>query len=118
MINSIKDLREENKDMFSSINEAIKLMLAIATNMSCVVENDIGKEGSKDNLKNYSQEHHEGNALDPWILALEQRGTMILGENREKENKEQEAYRSRKEASIASNYGNKRAIVYMRVEKL
>ncbi|GKA55971.1 hypothetical protein Tco_0755043 [Tanacetum coccineum] len=51
MINSIKDLREENKDMFSSNNEAIKLMLAVATNMSCVIENDIGKEGSKDNLK-------------------------------------------------------------------
>ncbi|GJT70004.1 hypothetical protein Tco_1029290 [Tanacetum coccineum] len=51
MINSIKDLREENRDMFSSINEAIKLMLDVATNMSCVVENDIGKEGSKDNLK-------------------------------------------------------------------
>ncbi|GJV28749.1 hypothetical protein Tco_1385197 [Tanacetum coccineum] len=51
MINSIKDLREENRDMFSSINEAIKLMLAVATNMSCVVENNIGKEESKDNLK-------------------------------------------------------------------
>ncbi|GKB59745.1 hypothetical protein Tco_0915931 [Tanacetum coccineum] len=45
------NLREENKDMFSSINEAIKLMLVVATNMSCVVENDIGKEESKDNLK-------------------------------------------------------------------
>ncbi|GJU27073.1 hypothetical protein Tco_1165694 [Tanacetum coccineum] len=52
MINSIKDLREENRDMFSSINEAVKLMLVVATNMSCVIENDIGKEGSKDNLKN------------------------------------------------------------------
>ncbi|GKB22873.1 retrotransposon protein [Tanacetum coccineum] len=51
MINLIKDLREENRDMISSINEAIKLMLAITTNMSCVVENDIGKEESKDNLK-------------------------------------------------------------------
>ncbi|GJW70897.1 synaptobrevin, longin-like domain protein [Tanacetum coccineum] len=28
VINSIKDLKEENKDMISSINEAIKLMLA------------------------------------------------------------------------------------------
>ncbi|GJU93652.1 hypothetical protein Tco_1318408 [Tanacetum coccineum] len=51
MINSIKDLKEENKDMFSSINEAIKLMLAVATNMSCDVENDVGKEEFKDNLK-------------------------------------------------------------------
>ncbi|GJZ70014.1 hypothetical protein Tco_1169196 [Tanacetum coccineum] len=51
MINSIKDLREENRDIFSSINEAIKLMLAVATNMSCVVENNIGKEELKDNLK-------------------------------------------------------------------
>nr|GEU79717.1 hypothetical protein CTI12_AA382530 [Tanacetum cinerariifolium] len=51
MINSIKDLREENRDMLSSINEAIKIMLAVATNMSCVNENDIRKEESKDNLK-------------------------------------------------------------------
>ncbi|GKE46582.1 hypothetical protein Tco_1477840 [Tanacetum coccineum] len=50
MINSIKDLREENRDMLSSINKAIKLMLAIATNMSRVVENDIGKEESNDKL--------------------------------------------------------------------
>ncbi|GJV05174.1 hypothetical protein Tco_1338743 [Tanacetum coccineum] len=53
MINLIKDLREENRDMFSSINEAIKFMLAVATSMSCVIKNDIGKEGLKDNLKNY-----------------------------------------------------------------
>ncbi|GJY04728.1 hypothetical protein Tco_0370668 [Tanacetum coccineum] len=39
------------KDMFSSINETIKRMLSVAINMSCVVENDIGKEESKDNLK-------------------------------------------------------------------
>nr|GEY42241.1 hypothetical protein [Tanacetum cinerariifolium] len=50
MINSIKDLKEENRDIPSSIYKAIKLMLAIATNMSCVVENDIKKEESKDNL--------------------------------------------------------------------
>ncbi|GKC19786.1 hypothetical protein Tco_1021936 [Tanacetum coccineum] len=46
MINSIKDLREENKNMFSSINEAIKLMLAITINMSRVIENNIRKEES------------------------------------------------------------------------
>ncbi|GJZ47940.1 hypothetical protein Tco_0601772 [Tanacetum coccineum] len=54
MINSIKDLREENRDMFSSINVAIKLILSVATNMSYVVENDIKKEGLKDNLKEYN----------------------------------------------------------------
>ncbi|GKE86003.1 hypothetical protein Tco_1559745, partial [Tanacetum coccineum] len=54
MINSIKDLREENRDMLSSINEAIKLMLAVTTNMSFVVENEVGKEESKDNLKEYN----------------------------------------------------------------
>nr|GEY76327.1 hypothetical protein [Tanacetum cinerariifolium] len=43
--------REENKAMFMSINEAVKLMLVVATTMSRVVENDIGKEGSKDNFK-------------------------------------------------------------------
>ncbi|GKB34465.1 hypothetical protein Tco_0879407 [Tanacetum coccineum] len=34
MINSIKDYKEENRAMFTSINEAIKLMLVVATNMS------------------------------------------------------------------------------------
>ncbi|GJV45898.1 hypothetical protein Tco_1430434 [Tanacetum coccineum] len=51
MINSIKDLREENRDMFSSINEALKLMLVVATNMSWAIENGVRKEESKDNLK-------------------------------------------------------------------
>nr|GEX52720.1 hypothetical protein CTI12_AA533620 [Tanacetum cinerariifolium] len=51
IINSIKDFREENRDMFSLLNEAIKLMLVVATNMSYIIENNIGKEGSQDNLK-------------------------------------------------------------------
>ncbi|GJY61728.1 hypothetical protein Tco_0462385 [Tanacetum coccineum] len=38
MVNSIKDLREENRNMLSSINEAIKLMIAITTNMCGVIE--------------------------------------------------------------------------------
>ncbi|GJR25057.1 hypothetical protein Tco_0973584 [Tanacetum coccineum] len=42
-INPIKDLREENRNMLSSINEAIKLMLAITTNMSIVIKNIIEK---------------------------------------------------------------------------
>ncbi|GJW94454.1 hypothetical protein Tco_0174126 [Tanacetum coccineum] len=70
MINSIEDLMEENRDMLSSVNEAIKLMLAISINMSCVIENYMRKEESKDNLND--QEHFEGNALDPWIPTLEQ----------------------------------------------
>nr|GEU31151.1 hypothetical protein [Tanacetum cinerariifolium] len=51
MINSIKDRKEENRAMFTSINKAAKLMLVVATDMICVVENDICKEGSKDNFK-------------------------------------------------------------------
>ncbi|GJY22833.1 hypothetical protein Tco_0396491 [Tanacetum coccineum] len=47
----IDNTRDENRVMFMSINEAIKLMLAVATSMSRIVENDIGKEGSKDNFK-------------------------------------------------------------------
>ncbi|GJR46765.1 hypothetical protein Tco_1314868 [Tanacetum coccineum] len=39
-INSIKDHREENRAMFMSINDAIKLLISVATNMSCVVENE------------------------------------------------------------------------------
>ncbi|GJV36077.1 hypothetical protein Tco_1408554 [Tanacetum coccineum] len=53
MINSIKDPREENRNMRSSIDEAIKLMLAITINMSCVIENNIRKEELKDNLKKF-----------------------------------------------------------------
>ncbi|GKA73063.1 hypothetical protein Tco_0779279 [Tanacetum coccineum] len=53
MINSIKDLSEENRNMFSFINEAIKLMLAMTTNMSRVIENIIEKQESKDNIKEY-----------------------------------------------------------------
>nr|GEU54807.1 synaptobrevin, longin-like domain protein [Tanacetum cinerariifolium] len=51
MIKSIKDHREENREMVKSINEAIKLMLAVATNMSFLVENDKVKEGCSDNFK-------------------------------------------------------------------
>ncbi|GKA79960.1 hypothetical protein Tco_0786556 [Tanacetum coccineum] len=48
---SIKDLSEENRNILSSINEAIKLMLAITTNMSHVIENIIEKQESKENIK-------------------------------------------------------------------
>ncbi|GJS35290.1 hypothetical protein Tco_0533672 [Tanacetum coccineum] len=48
---SIKDLSEENRIMISSINEAIKLMLAITTNMSRVIKNIIEKQESKDKIK-------------------------------------------------------------------
>nr|GEV34009.1 hypothetical protein [Tanacetum cinerariifolium] len=67
------DLRKENRDMFSYINEVIKLMLFVATNMSCVVENDIGKEGSKDNLKEYdtlkalAMERSEPTFVPEWL---------------------------------------------------
>nr|GEV64992.1 integrase, catalytic region, zinc finger, CCHC-type, peptidase aspartic, catalytic [Tanacetum cinerariifolium] len=81
VVSKTPNLKEENRDMFSSINEAIKLMLAVATNMSCVVENDIGKEESKDNLKEYSQEHLEGDALDLWIPTLKQEGATIWEEH-------------------------------------
>ncbi|GJW89439.1 hypothetical protein Tco_0164779 [Tanacetum coccineum] len=50
LINSIKDIKR-NIEHVMSIIDGIKLLLAVATNMSCVVENDIGKEGSKDNFK-------------------------------------------------------------------
>ncbi|GKD64217.1 hypothetical protein Tco_1306325 [Tanacetum coccineum] len=50
MVNSIKDLREENKNMLSSINKAIKLMLAITTNMCGVIEEISNKLESKDDL--------------------------------------------------------------------
>ncbi|GJV68577.1 hypothetical protein Tco_1484086 [Tanacetum coccineum] len=50
MINSIKDLREDTRNMLSSINEGIKLMLAITINMSRIIKNYIEMENSKDNL--------------------------------------------------------------------
>nr|GEU55783.1 hypothetical protein [Tanacetum cinerariifolium] len=42
MIKSIKDLREENMDMFSLINEAIKLMLAVATVTPLFIKKTLG----------------------------------------------------------------------------
>nr|GEW16079.1 hypothetical protein [Tanacetum cinerariifolium] len=62
---------EKNKYMFSSINEAIKLMLAVATYMGCVFENDTEKEESKENLK--EQEHLEAGS--------ESRSPMLKKEN-------------------------------------
>ncbi|GKA67364.1 hypothetical protein Tco_0767172 [Tanacetum coccineum] len=50
MVNSIIDLKEENRNMLSSINEAIKLMLAITTNMCGVIEEISKKLESKDDL--------------------------------------------------------------------
>ncbi|GJY94468.1 hypothetical protein Tco_0510829 [Tanacetum coccineum] len=44
-------LSNKGRNMLSSINEAIKLMLTIATNMSHVIENIIEKQESKDNIK-------------------------------------------------------------------
>ncbi|GJX00233.1 hypothetical protein Tco_0184146 [Tanacetum coccineum] len=78
MINSVEDLKEDTRNMLSSINEGIKLMLAITINMSRVIKTYIEKEKSKDNHND--QEHIEGNALDPWILAVRSlRGRKILG---------------------------------------
>ncbi|GJR44305.1 hypothetical protein Tco_1312408 [Tanacetum coccineum] len=51
MIKSIKDHREENREMFKSINEAIQLMLVIATNIRYLVKNDKDKEGCSDNFR-------------------------------------------------------------------
>ncbi|GJZ64960.1 hypothetical protein Tco_0621656 [Tanacetum coccineum] len=48
---TIKYLSKENMNILSSINEAIKLMLAITTNMSRVIKNIIEKQESKDNIK-------------------------------------------------------------------
>ncbi|GJS55622.1 hypothetical protein Tco_0628984 [Tanacetum coccineum] len=72
MINSIKDIIEENMDMFSSINEAIKLMLAVVTNMICVIENDIGNEGSKDNLKK------ESSIGQSWTINITSRNHVVM----------------------------------------
>ncbi|GJU09881.1 hypothetical protein Tco_1132277 [Tanacetum coccineum] len=47
----IDNTREENMAMFMSFNDVIKLLLSVATNMSCIVKNGIGKEGAKDNFK-------------------------------------------------------------------
>nr|GEX04136.1 hypothetical protein [Tanacetum cinerariifolium] len=73
---SIKDLSEENRNMLSSINEAIKPMLAITTNMSRIIKNITEKQESKDYII-VAKNTFKGNALDPWIHALEQGGATI-----------------------------------------
>nr|GEV31813.1 hypothetical protein [Tanacetum cinerariifolium] len=82
MINSIKDLREENKDMISSINE----------------------------------EHLEGNALNPWILALEQGGETIYREHVQWERRKTKTMKLMIKKS--KQLWKQRAIAYIGVNKL
>ncbi|GJW88620.1 hypothetical protein Tco_0163960 [Tanacetum coccineum] len=65
---------EENRDMLSSINEAIKLMLAITINMSPVIENYIRKEESKDNLNEYFEDYY---SEDQYAVSIKEDTTYL-----------------------------------------
>nr|GEV70265.1 hypothetical protein [Tanacetum cinerariifolium] len=97
------------------INEEMKLMLAVTTNMSRVIKNIIKKQESKDNLKEYdslkicdngTKNTFEGNAFDPWIPALKQGGSMILGEHVQWKAKPRKAYDREMQATTKAKRNN------------
>ena len=52
MLNAIKDYREENREIFKSLHDGVKMLQALASNMTCIVHNDRGDDTCDDNFKN------------------------------------------------------------------
>ncbi|PWA52288.1 hypothetical protein CTI12_AA456740 [Artemisia annua] len=53
MLNAIKDNREENCEMLKSLHDGVKMLQALASNMTCIVHNDRGDDSYDDNLVNH-----------------------------------------------------------------
>ncbi|PWA77786.1 hypothetical protein CTI12_AA219270 [Artemisia annua] len=53
MLNAIKDNREENREMLKSLHDGVKMLQALASNMTCIVHNDRGDDSCDDNLVNH-----------------------------------------------------------------
>ncbi|PWA50753.1 hypothetical protein CTI12_AA469970 [Artemisia annua] len=53
MLNAIKDNREEDREMLKSLHEEVKMLQALASNMTCIVHNDRGDDSCYDNLVNH-----------------------------------------------------------------
>ncbi|PWA61582.1 hypothetical protein CTI12_AA370070 [Artemisia annua] len=53
MLNAIKDNREENHEMLKSLHDGVKILQALASNMTCIVHNDRGDDSCGDNLLNH-----------------------------------------------------------------
>ncbi|PWA68537.1 hypothetical protein CTI12_AA307870 [Artemisia annua] len=52
MLNAIKDNREENHEMLKSLHDGVKMLQALASNMTCIVHNDRGDDSCDDNFMN------------------------------------------------------------------
>ncbi|PWA60340.1 hypothetical protein CTI12_AA382530 [Artemisia annua] len=53
MLNAIKDNREENREMLNSLHEGVKMLQALASNMTCIMHNDRGDDTFDDNLEDH-----------------------------------------------------------------
>ncbi|PWA86844.1 hypothetical protein CTI12_AA136570 [Artemisia annua] len=53
MLNAIKDNREQNHEMLKSLHDGVKMLQALASNMTCIVHNDRGDDSCDDNLVNH-----------------------------------------------------------------
>ncbi|PWA58952.1 hypothetical protein CTI12_AA397210 [Artemisia annua] len=50
MLNAIKDHREETRKMLKSLHDGVKMLQALASNMTCIVHQERGDDTYEDNL--------------------------------------------------------------------
>ena len=55
MLNAVKDYREENREMFKSLHDGVKMLQALASNMTCTVHNDRGNDTCDDNFVDHKK---------------------------------------------------------------
>ena len=55
MLNAVKDYREENREMFKSLHDGVKMLQALASNMTCIVHNDRGNDTCDDNFVDHKK---------------------------------------------------------------
>ena len=55
MLNAIKDNREENREMFKSLHDGVKMLQALASNMTCIVHNNRGDDTCDDNFVDHKK---------------------------------------------------------------
>ena len=55
MLNAIKDHREETRKMLKSLHDGVKMLQALASNMTCIVHQDRGVDTCEDNLVDHKK---------------------------------------------------------------
>ncbi|GJV63010.1 hypothetical protein Tco_1473838 [Tanacetum coccineum] len=134
MMNALKKVRMESREMLLSIHHSLKMLLDIVSKLNMKLEDEKSTNGELTHVglehaymfiacvvlcmlvSRCSQEHLKGDALDPWIPALEQgeqqsRGSMYNG-GEGKQNKKMLMIGKRKQLR------KQKAIAYMGVAKL